>query len=65
MNLSLQISFSDSDSEHSEKMESNAILALADRVVAPSPSPPRELDSPLLNPSFEESYDEDSDPDSK
>lgn len=65
VNLSLQISFSDSDSEHSEKMESNAIMALADRVVAPSPSPPRELDSPLLNPSFEESYDEDSDPDSK
>jgi hypothetical protein len=66
VNLSLQISFSDSDSEHSdEKMESNAIMALADRVVAPSPSPPRERDSPLLNPSFEESYDEDSDPDSK
>ena len=64
--LTLQISFSDSDSEHSEKMEvqTSAIMALANRV-ASTPSPPRQLDSPLLDPSFEESYDEDSDPDTK
>ena len=65
--LTLQISFSDSDSEHSEKLEvqTSAIMALAARVVPPSPSPPRQLDSPLLDPSFEESYDEDSDTETK
>ena len=64
--LTLQISFSDSDSEHSEKLEvqTSTIMALADRV-APTPSPPRQVDSPLLDPSFEESYDEDSDPEAK
>lgn len=64
--LTLQISFSDSDSEHSGKLEvqTSTIMALADRV-APTPSPPRQVDSPLLDPSFEESYDEDSDPEAK
>ena len=64
--MTLQISFSDSDSEHSEKLEvqTSTIMALADRV-APTPSPPRQVDSPLLDPSFEESYDEDSDPEAK
>ena len=64
--LTLQISFSDSDSEHSEKLEvqTSTIMALADRV-APTPSPPRQVDSPLLDPSFEESYDEDSDAEAK
>ena len=64
--LTLQISFSDSDSEHSEKLEvqTSTIMALANRV-APTPSPPRQADSPLLDPSFEESYDEDSDPEGK
>ena len=60
---SLQISFSDSDSDHSEK-QSSAIMALAQRVVPPTPTPPRQP-SPLLDPTFEESYDEDSDPESK
>lgn len=68
--MTLQISFSDSDSEHSENLEeqTSAIMALANRVVPPTPPPPpppRQRDSPLLDPSFEESYDEDSDPETK